>query len=100
MRASSAGAVEAAPTRWLDMPSGDCFAFAEDDGLIETMVDLGEPVARGQVVARIHDVGRTGTAPREVRAGLAGLLVARHFPGLVKAGDCAAVVAVPVDVAR
>ncbi|TIT15167.1 MAG: N-alpha-acetyl diaminobutyric acid deacetylase DoeB, partial [Mesorhizobium sp.] len=39
-----AGAVELAKTCWLDMPSGDSFAFAEDDGMIETMVDLGEPV--------------------------------------------------------
>ena len=39
-----AGAVETSPTQWLDMPSGDCFSFAEDDGMIETMVDLGEPV--------------------------------------------------------
>ena len=31
-------------TRWLDMPSGDCFSFAEDDGLIEPLVDLGETV--------------------------------------------------------
>ncbi|TIT25406.1 MAG: hypothetical protein E5W76_35625, partial [Mesorhizobium sp.] len=54
------GAVELAKTRWLDMPSGDCFAFAEDDGMIETMVDLGEPVEEGQVVARIHGIGRTG----------------------------------------
>ncbi len=39
---------------------------------------------------------RTGMAPVEIRAGLTGLLAARHFPGLVKAGDCAAVVAVEV----
>lgn len=84
------------PTRWLDMPSGDCFTFAEDDGLIEPVRDLGEPVAAGEVVARIHPVHRTGLAPVELRAGLAGLLVARHVPGLVKAGDCAAVVAVPL----
>ena len=83
------------PTRWLDMPSDACFAFAEDAGLIEPAVDLGAAVARGEVVARIHPVTRTGLAPVEVRVGLAGLLVARHFPGLVKAGDCAAVVAVP-----
>jgi len=91
-----AGAPEPAPTRWLDMPSGDCFAFAEDDGMIEPMVDLGGPVARGQVVARIHPVTRTGLSPADIRARLAGLLVARHFPGLVKAGDCVAVVAVQV----
>jgi N-alpha-acetyl-L-2,4-diaminobutyrate deacetylase len=91
-----AGAVDRRPTQWLDMPSGDCFAFAEDDGMIETMVDLGDPVADGQVIARIHPVARTGLPPREIRAALAGVLTARHFPGLVKAGDCAAVVAVPV----
>jgi N-alpha-acetyl-L-2,4-diaminobutyrate deacetylase len=88
------GAVEAQPTRWLDMPSGDCFSFAEDDGLIETMIDLGESVEAGQVVARIHPVGRTGGAPQEIRAKMSGVLAARHFPGLVKAGDCAAVLAV------
>ncbi|MFB9984117.1 N(2)-acetyl-L-2,4-diaminobutanoate deacetylase DoeB [Mesorhizobium kowhaii] len=90
------GAVERAPTQWLDMPSGDCFSFAEDDGMIETMVDLGEPVEEGAVLARIHSVGRTGIAPQEIRAKMSGMLAARHFPGLVKTGDCAAVVAVHV----
>ncbi|TGT40994.1 N(2)-acetyl-L-2,4-diaminobutanoate deacetylase DoeB [Mesorhizobium sp. M8A.F.Ca.ET.165.01.1.1] len=92
-----AGAVETGKTQWLDMPSGDCFCFAEDDGMIETMVDLGEPVEEGAVLARIHSTGRTGVAPREIRAKMSGMLAARHFPGLVKAGDCAAVVAVKVD---
>lgn len=92
-----AGAIEAEPTRWLDMPSGDCFCFAEDDGMIETMVDLGEPVAAGQVVARIHPILRTGVAPQEIKAKMSGLLVARHFPGLVKSGDCASVIAVVIE---
>lgn len=87
------GAVEKVQTRWLDMPSDDCFAFAEDDGMFETMVDLGEEVREGMVIARIHSTGRTGVAPHEVRAKMSGLLVARHFPGLVKAGDCMCVLA-------
>ncbi|WP_027035584.1 N(2)-acetyl-L-2,4-diaminobutanoate deacetylase DoeB [Mesorhizobium ciceri] len=91
-----AGAVEKSKTRWLDMPSGDCFLFAEDDGMIETMVDLGEPVEKDAVLARIHSTGGTGIAPQEIRAKMSGMLAARHFPGLVKAGDCAAVVAVHV----
>lgn len=90
------GAVEVASTRWLDMPSDDCFAFAEDEGLIETLVDIGEPIGEGEVVARIHPIARTGCAPGEIRARMDGILAARHFPGLVKAGDCAAVVAVPL----
>ncbi len=89
-----AGAIERQPTRWLDMPSGDCFSFAENDGMIETLIDLGEPVQQGQVVARIYEPGRTGAAPQEIRSKMSGILVARHFPGLVKSGDCAAVLGV------
>ena len=88
------GAVEKSPTRWLDMPSGDCFCFAEEDGMIETMVDLGEAVRKDAVIARIHSTGRTGIAPQEIRAKMTGLLAARHFQGLVKAGDCVSVIAV------
>jgi N-alpha-acetyl-L-2,4-diaminobutyrate deacetylase len=87
------GALETGPTRWLDMPSGDCFTFAEHDGLVEPCVDLGDPVRTGDVIARIHPVGRTGQAPAEYRASLDGVLAARHFPGLAKTGDCLAVVA-------
>ena len=83
-------------TVWLDMPSDDCFVFCRDEGVIETMVELGGAVSRGQPVARIYPMGRTGVAPTEYRARMDGLLVARHFPGLVKAGDCVAVVAVEV----
>lgn len=91
-----AGAIEAQPTRWLDMPSADCFAFAEDEGMIETMADLGEEVREGEVVARIFPTGRTGAAPAEVRARFSGILAARHFSGLVKPGDCVAVMAAVV----
>ena len=87
------GAIDKSETRWLDMPSGECFSFAEEDGMIETMVDLGSPVEAGQVIARIHSTGRTGIAPHEIRAKLTGMLAARHFPGLVKPGDCVSVVA-------
>jgi len=87
------GAVERRETRWLDMPSGDCFAFAEDGGLIAFTVDLGEPVDAGDVIACVHPIGRTGGAPREYRAAMDGILAARHFPGLVKPGDCVAVLA-------
>ena len=88
------GAIDQSPTTWLDMPDGDCFAFAQEDGMIETMVDLGEPVTKGMVIARVWGTGRTGVAPQEIHAKMDGLLVARHFPGLVKAGDCASVIAI------
>lgn len=91
-----AGRADISPTQWLDMPDGDCFAFAEEAGLIEPMVDLGETVVKGQAVARIYPLGRTGMAPSEVYAKMDWLLCARHFPGLVKAGDRVAVLAITV----
>ena len=91
------GAVEATETTWLDMPDGNCFSFAEDGGLIEPLYDLGDTVKSGDVVARIYPVGRTGVAPLEVKAKMDGILVARHFPGLVKSGDCVSVLAAFVD---
>lgn len=83
------------PTVYLDMPSGDCFTFSESDGLVEPCVDLGEAVQAGQVLARVHVVERTGTAPAAYRAKITGILAGRHFPGLVKSGDCLAVIGVP-----
>ncbi|MBC2808881.1 N(2)-acetyl-L-2,4-diaminobutanoate deacetylase DoeB [Rhizobium ruizarguesonis] len=92
-----AGAVDPGPTTWLDMPDGRCFSFAEEGGLIEPVIDLGEAVTDDAVIARIYPTGRTGVAPREIRAGMNGILCARHFPGLVKSGDCVAVVAIVDD---
>jgi N-alpha-acetyl-L-2,4-diaminobutyrate deacetylase len=87
------GRIERGNSVMLDMPSGDCFTFAEADGLIEPCVDLGDPVRAGDVVARVHSAVRTGAAPVEYRAKLDGILAARHALGLVGIGDCVAVVA-------
>ncbi|MCL5776078.1 N(2)-acetyl-L-2,4-diaminobutanoate deacetylase DoeB [Limibaculum sp. FT325] len=82
------------PSRFLDMPSLDCFTFAREAGLLEMLVDLGQPVRRGQTIARIWPVDRSGAAPEPCMAGLDGVLAARHFPGLVQPGDTVSVVAV------
>jgi N2-acetyl-L-2,4-diaminobutanoate deacetylase len=49
------------------------------------------------VLARVHDIDRTGARPVEYVAHRGGLLAARHFPGLVQAGDTVAVVADVVE---
>jgi N2-acetyl-L-2,4-diaminobutanoate deacetylase len=87
------GAPDPQPTQWLDMPDGDCFTFAEDGGLIHFLADLGDRVVKGQPIARIHPTGRTGAEPITLTTRRAGLFTARHFPGLVKPGDCVAVIA-------
>ncbi len=81
------------PSQWLDMPDGDCFTFAEEGGLIRFCADLGDRVQAGQLIAMIYPTHRTGLAPVELRLRRGGIFTARHFPGLVKPGDCVAVVA-------
>lgn len=88
-----AGEPEHAPSVWLDMPGDDCYHFATCEGLVEPLVDLGERVAEGAPLARIWPPDRTGLMPLEVPAQRAGVLAARHFPGLIQTGDCLAVVA-------
>ncbi|MGF1553405.1 MAG: N(2)-acetyl-L-2,4-diaminobutanoate deacetylase DoeB [Paracoccaceae bacterium] len=88
-----AGEPEIGPTTMLDMPDGDCFVFAEAEGMVEPLVDLGGRVEKGAPLARIWPLDRTGVAPVTVAARRSGLLASRHFPGLVQAGDCLGVVA-------
>ncbi len=86
---------ETAPSINLVMPDDACFLFSQEDGLIEPLADLGDPVRAGDPIVRIWRKDRTGTPPIVYRAGRDGLLAARHFPGLVKAGDCLTVIAIP-----
>ena len=87
------GKPEIGKSVYLDMPDDDCFVFATHDGMIEPCADLGDTVKKGDCLARIWPVDRTGVAPTQYRAKRGGLMTARHFPGLVKAGDCLAVIA-------
>ena len=88
------GEPEIGPSRMLDMPDDDCFVFSENEGLLEPLADLGDQVEKGDLIARIWPVDRSGAAPTDYHAHRSGLLVARHFPGLIQNGDCLAVTAV------
>lgn len=88
-----AGPLESAVSIQLDMPGDECFTFADIPGLIEFCIELGAEVRTGDLVARTHDITRTGAAPLEHHAQLDGILAARHFPGLIQSGDCMAVIA-------
>jgi N-alpha-acetyl-L-2,4-diaminobutyrate deacetylase len=90
-----AGTLERSPSTQLDMPSGDCYVSSESAGLLEMRADLGAAVRKGDIVARVHNLERTGAPPVEYRAKLDGILAGRHFPGLVQTGDTIGVVAVP-----
>jgi N-alpha-acetyl-L-2,4-diaminobutyrate deacetylase len=79
----------------LDMPDGRCYVGSESSGLLEMCVDLEQEVREGDVVARVHNLERTGVAPLEYRSQIDGLLAGRHFPGLIQTGDTVAVIGVP-----
>ncbi len=91
------GEPEEEPSVLIDTTEGDCFHLAEGSGMVEMLVDLGEPVARGATLARIWSAERTGAKPHSVKARTAGILAARHHPGLIQPGDCLAVVAAVVE---
>lgn len=92
-----AGMPEPPETVMLNMPASDCFITSLNDGLLEMCKDLGETVSAGDVLARVHDVTRTGVPAVEYCAKRSGLLASRHFPGLIGCGDTLAVIA---DVVR
>lgn len=81
-----------AATRLMATPD-DGFVGAADGGMYEVLVDLGEEVEAGQPIGRVHDYHNPGREAQLYHAPCDGLLVCRHFPGLVGSGDCLAVVA-------
>jgi N-alpha-acetyl-L-2,4-diaminobutyrate deacetylase len=91
------GAIEKRASTQLDMPDGACYVTCMQGGLIEFCVELGDAVRRGERIARVWDVERTGCAAFDYEAGSDGILAGRHFPGLVQTGDTIAVVGVRVD---
>lgn len=88
-------AVEMQPSVQLDMPDERCFVTSEHAGILEFMVELGESVAEGDLLARVYDLERSGWRPVEYTAYRDGVVAGRHFPGLVQSGDTLAVIAVP-----
>jgi N-alpha-acetyl-L-2,4-diaminobutyrate deacetylase len=90
-----AGEPEAAASLRLDMPDSDCYVTSESAGLIEYRADLGEAVRAGDLLARVHDIERTGRPPVEYRARCDGVFIGRHFPGLIALGDPVGVIGVP-----
>jgi N-alpha-acetyl-L-2,4-diaminobutyrate deacetylase len=87
------GPVEPSPTRWMHSPDPSWFVIADDRGIFEILIDLGGEVGAGQPVGQIHDIERPRQAPAVYRAAQTGFLIGRHAPGLIKPGDCLAVIA-------
>jgi len=90
------GEMEKSASIMLDMLSGECFTFSEHEGLFEICADLGVQVTKGSIIAKVWPAERTGTSPALYHAKMDGIVTARHFPGLIKMGDCMMVLSIPV----
>ncbi len=88
------GSIEQREKRLFTMPGTNCFISSDGRGMLEMMVELGQAVEGGEVIALVHDYEKTGSAPQQYAAKMAGTLIGRHHPGLIEPGDCLAVLAV------
>lgn len=77
----------------LDMPDSTCYVLGTHRGIFEMTRTLGDCVQKGDLVARIHSVERTGMPPVEYFAERDGMLIARRFPALANIGDTLIVIA-------
>lgn len=82
---------EAPATRFLNVPDTG-YLMALRAGLLEPVVEVGDRVEAGQLVARLYDVDEPLGEPNALRAPHAGVLVCRAARGGVARGDTVAVV--------
>ena len=77
----------------LDMQQNNAYVFSEHAGLLEPCVDLGDPVSKGDLIARVYSTERTGVPPVNYHAGSDGIIMGRHHPSMIKIGDFMNVIA-------
>ena len=75
--------------------AADGFVYAPSDGVFEPFHELGAEVAAGQGARRVHTLDRPAAPPTTVCFRAGGLMFARRAPGIVRHGNCVAVVAAP-----
>ncbi|MWJ28797.1 N-alpha-acetyl diaminobutyric acid deacetylase DoeB [Halomonas sp. ZH2S] len=86
-----------APQVYLDMPDASCYVQSEHSGLLELTVALGDRIEKGQVIAYVYDMTRSGAEPVAYYAERDGMLMARRGPALINMGDTLAVIAAIVE---
>ena len=82
---------------YLDMPDASCYVQSQHSGVLELLVALGDEVKKGQTIAYVYDMTRSGTAPVAYKAERDGILMARRAPSLINMGDTLAVIADVVE---
>ncbi|WP_455380223.1 hypothetical protein [Acidihalobacter prosperus] len=79
------------PTRFLEVPE-EGYLMAMNRSLLEPLVEVGEMVSAGQLVANLYDIDRPLSPPTPLHAPYNGILVCRAARGNIARGDTIAVV--------
>jgi uncharacterized protein len=75
------------PTRMLEVGGACYFVYAPENGLFESLVELGDTVRAGQPAARIHLPETPWTEPATAHFAHDGFVLCR-VPGRTIRGDC------------
>ncbi|UIF89973.1 succinylglutamate desuccinylase/aspartoacylase family protein [Cupriavidus sp. UYPR2.512] len=75
------------------------YVIANADGVFEPLFSIGELVEAGQVAGRIHFPSDPGRVPLDLKCMQSGIFYAKRQPGLVRQGNCCAVVASRAEMA-
>lgn len=87
---------ESRPMQFLQIQALRHHVYAYDAGLFEPLVALGESVAEGQPVARLHHPDTPCREPSLVHAPGAGMVLCKRLPALTQRGDCLYQLAEPI----
>ncbi len=85
------------PSRLMQTPEGS-FIASNDEGIYEILADPGTEVRAGDPIGQVHAFEEAGRPPVIYRAPIDGLVYCRHVPGLIRRGDCVAVIATDLPV--
>jgi uncharacterized protein len=83
-----AGAVDAHPTRIMQVDRATHYCYAYDAGLFEPRVELGDTVRRGDLAGRVLFPDEPWREPAAVRFSGDGVVVCKRVPARVERGDC------------
>jgi len=80
-------------TRMLEVEKDNCMISAPCNGMLELFAEVGQEVYLGNPIGQIINPLQTGVQPVPIIANKNGVVLAHHHRGLIRQGDCLAVLA-------
>ena len=87
-------------TRFMQTPDVGGYLMAPQEGLYETLIELGDTVSAGQIIGRIHSLTNIAAPAEEIKSAIDGVLVTRAGRAHVKIWDTIAVIATDLDISE